>query len=265
MSEPFDASQVWAEIEDYLIPCVALRGFEPSLYYHLVRQTRMRGLRTVRTSHNMLAASTGNCTNSIREILRRLARKGCVCISPRDGRHAHGIEVLLPREIPACAELLLPPPVKRILAPQPHTPAMRRVILRRERGLCFYCRRRVHRDFATLDHIVPRKLHGDDSCWNLVACCPRCNRAKADRPAADFLRELHRLGRLSFQDLESQLAALEQLQRGWHAYARAAESSPQSHDVALNRRPSAKRGQVAQAYGLYDQRQASEKPRQSGS
>jgi len=210
--EDFDAALVWAEIEDYLIPALDLRGFEPGFYYHLVRQTRMRGLRSVRTSHNMLAASTGNCTNAIREILRRLVRKGCIHIRPRDGRAAHGIEVLLPREVPACAALLAPPQATRIRAPQPPAPAMRRVILRRERGLCFYCRRRVHRDFATLDHIVPRKRHGDDSCSNLVACCPRCNRAKAERPAADFLRELHRRGCLNSAELADRFAALEALQ-----------------------------------------------------
>jgi len=49
---------------------------------------------------------------------------------------------------------------------------------------------------------------------NLVSCCLNCNSRKSDLPAADFLRQLFREGRLSAKDLSGRLRALQDLSAG---------------------------------------------------
>lgn len=40
--------------------------------------------------------------------------------------------------------------------------------------------------WATRDHIIPRSRGGTGAAWNLAACCPPCNRNKADKLPADY-------------------------------------------------------------------------------
>src|SRR5260370_978578 len=49
---------------------------------------------------------------------------------------------------------------------------------------------------------------------NLVSCCLNCNPRKSDLPAADFLRQLFREGRLSAKDLSARLLAVQALAAG---------------------------------------------------
>jgi len=49
---------------------------------------------------------------------------------------------------------------------------------------------------------------------NLVSCCLNCNSRKSDLPAADFLRQLFREGRLSAKDLSARLLAVQALAGG---------------------------------------------------
>jgi len=98
----------------------------------------------------------------------------------------------------------------------------REAIHRRERGRCFYCRRRVHPRSRVLDHVFPRaEINRRQLAWrntnsyrNLVSCCTDCNSQKRARPAADFLRALYRNGRLNPAELAERLAALKALARG---------------------------------------------------
>lgn len=57
----------------------------------------------------------------------------------------------------------------------------RKNILLRDRNTCMYCGVVQHAGELTLDHILPRAQGGRDSWQNLVACCKKCNRFKADR------------------------------------------------------------------------------------
>jgi len=63
-------------------------------------------------------------------------------------------------------------------------------------------------------HVVPRVRFGRNSYRNLVSCCLECNSRKGDRPAADFLRTLYRLGRLTAAELDGRLRALKDLGAG---------------------------------------------------
>ena len=56
----------------------------------------------------------------------------------------------------------------------------RKNIFLRDRNICQYCGKHLHSSLLTLDHIVPRSKGGRDTWDNLVACCPTCNRKKAD-------------------------------------------------------------------------------------
>jgi len=55
----------------------------------------------------------------------------------------------------------------------------RKNIIKRDGGRCMYCGRRDGP--MTVDHILPRRMGGDDSWENLITACLRCNNAKGDR------------------------------------------------------------------------------------
>jgi len=62
--------------------------------------------------------------------------------------------------------------------------------------------------------VVPLAHSGSNSYRNLVSCCLNCNPRKSDLPAADFLRQLFREGRLSAKDLSARLLAVQALAAG---------------------------------------------------
>ena len=50
-------------------------------------------------------------------------------------------------------------------------------ILRRDAFICQYC----GQEADTVDHVIPRRLNGNDSDDNLVASCRKCNLSKGGR------------------------------------------------------------------------------------
>jgi 5-methylcytosine-specific restriction endonuclease McrA len=54
---------------------------------------------------------------------------------------------------------------------------IRERVLVRDNYTCYYCACEA----TTVDHIVPRRLGGDDSMDNLVAACKKCNYSKGGR------------------------------------------------------------------------------------
>ena len=66
------------------------------------------------------------------------------------------------------------------------TRPLREAIHSRERGLCFYCSRRLSPRTRCLDHVIPRVHCGGNSFRNMVSCCGECNSLKADRGAEVF-------------------------------------------------------------------------------
>ena len=55
----------------------------------------------------------------------------------------------------------------------------------RDSGRCQYCAKKVKRQEATYDHVVPRALGGKTTWENVVICCVPCNQRKGARLAAD--------------------------------------------------------------------------------
>ena len=211
MDENLDAARVWMEIEEHLVPYLRLKPVERCIYSHLFRHSRLRGQRALLISQCSLGRALGIHNQTIRTRLHSLARKGCLKILER-GVHGTLVEVLTPAEIPGC--IPSEPLEQRInleAADCFRIPDLRAAILRRDRNRCFYCLRELNTGTEVLDHVVPQAQGGDNSYRNVVACCYACNMAKVARPAADFLRWLYRHGRLTGSELESRLAALEQL------------------------------------------------------
>ena len=50
-------------------------------------------------------------------------------------------------------------------------------ILRRDGFICQYCGQEAN----TVDHVIPRRLNGNDSDDNLLSSCSRCNLSKGGR------------------------------------------------------------------------------------
>ena len=63
-------------------------------------------------------------------------------------------------------------PRKRILL-------SRKNILKRDGNRCMYCGKSDGP--MTIDHVIPKKLGGEDTWENLVCACTRCNHKKGDR------------------------------------------------------------------------------------
>jgi 5-methylcytosine-specific restriction endonuclease McrA len=94
------------------------------------------------------------------------------------------------------------------------TKSRRAAIHARDRGLCFYCLRRLTPRVRCLDHVVPLARMGRNSYHNLVSCCVECNTQKGETVAEDFLRGLYRDGRLTAIELTGRLRAVEALVAG---------------------------------------------------
>jgi hypothetical protein len=59
---------------------------------------------------------------------------------------------------------------------------------RRQRGLCYYCRKSVAKHKATLDHRVPESEGGNLQEGNAVMACYDCNHRKGSMPESVFLQ-----------------------------------------------------------------------------
>jgi 5-methylcytosine-specific restriction endonuclease McrA len=63
-------------------------------------------------------------------------------------------------------------------------------IFLRDQYTCQYCQKKT--SDLTLDHVIPRKLHGPHTWENVVAACPRCNLHKAGRTPEEANMKLMR-------------------------------------------------------------------------
>jgi len=65
----------------------------------------------------------------------------------------------------------------------------RREVYEKSEGRCHYCRTALTLDGKWhIEHMVPRALGGEDDSGNLVAACARCNLAKRDRTALEYVQ-----------------------------------------------------------------------------
>jgi hypothetical protein len=216
-----DAVVVCKEFEDLLAPQLKLPVLDRSVYSHLLRHSRFEGQLRLRFSILWLAHNLGIAARRARESVRRLVDKEVLRLVERSNI-GHVVEVRLPGEVPAARDgrtaigsrAKLQGEVKLDELDFMRNPALRRSIHAREHGVCFYCLRRTPRRAHCLDHVVPLAQSGSNSYRNLVSSCLNCNSRKSDLPAADFLRQLFREGRLSAKDLSARLLAVQDLAAG---------------------------------------------------
>jgi 5-methylcytosine-specific restriction endonuclease McrA len=76
--------------------------------------------------------------------------------------------------VPSVLRLLYFVHIKR-----PNLPLTKRNILRRDNYTCQYCGTREGP--MTTDHVIPKRLGGEDTWENLVCACTSCNIKKGDR------------------------------------------------------------------------------------
>jgi hypothetical protein len=104
---------------------------------------------------------------------------------------------LTPAAPPMQLELGFAEPEQPVAAPaaaaEPASPKVtrrRREIFDKSEGRCHYCDESLLLEGAWhIEHMMPRALGGTDAPLNLVAACTRCNLAKSDRTAIEFVAE----------------------------------------------------------------------------
>jgi hypothetical protein len=206
--------EVLADVEDLLAPQLRLDAYERTVYYHLLRHTRLQERPSGLFAVSPLAAALGLSDFKVRAVLRGLHAKGCLVIDERS-RQGHLVSVLLPHEINKVSR-----PVSAVAPVEIETLDFftgRKYIaelLARENGACFYCLRSLTVQTCELDHLVPQVDLLNNSYRNVVAACHGCNKEKGASPAADFLRSRYRSGLLSEEELSSRLNALDTVLSG---------------------------------------------------
>ncbi len=209
-----DWGAIYAEVEDLLVPGLHLSAYDRSLYYHLLRHTRLNGKESAVFAISPLSKATGISDIKVREVIRELHHKGCLRIEERT-RLGHRIRVFLPSELPGLARQAAPSAPLDLLSIDFFANRQYLVaLLARQSGACFYCLKELSKDNCELDHVCPQKDASDNSYKNIVVACHGCNKAKGDHPAEDFLRCLYRSGVLNEKELQLRLAAIESVRTG---------------------------------------------------
>jgi len=216
-----DAVLIWKQIEDVLVPRLGLTVVERAVYSHLLRHSRLEGRLRLRFSILWLARGTRLSTGSARLAVRSLVAKGVLRLVERT-KAGHVVEVRLPGEIRGIRPNGIEPGGPARLPREGNleemdflqTKARREAIHARERGVCFYCLRRLTAHVRCLDHVVPLARRGSNSYRNLVSSCAECNALKGETPAEGFLRSLYRDGRLTTSEFTGRLRAVEALAAG---------------------------------------------------
>lgn len=78
-----DLAQVWADIEDRLVPYLRLEAIERAFCYHLLRQSLLKGRKRLETSKRVLARGSGLSNTAAFNRMRSLERKGCLKVLER--------------------------------------------------------------------------------------------------------------------------------------------------------------------------------------
>ena len=200
--------QVFADVEDLLIPGKALDVWERALYYHLLRHTRLLGKPKATFAIAPLSKSVGMSDFKVREVIRALHQKGCIEIEDRS-RVGHSVTVRLPLEIDGISR---PDSIASSVDLEATDFFNGRTyisaLLDREEHRCFYCRKKIAAETSELDHVVPQAVRVDHSYRNVVVSCHGCNKAKGDGDAADYMRRLFRDGLLNEAELSAALSAI---------------------------------------------------------
>jgi 5-methylcytosine-specific restriction endonuclease McrA len=172
--------------------------FDRSILQHGQQYCRVstRGLRT-----GVVKSGRGNARDgdlalaSVRNALRGLEIRGAILQTGEPNRDGTLYKVLLPDEIPECAESMRKAQIE--FAPSAvdekkegdfyNVPDNRMRVFDRDEYKCRYCGKQLTRFSATLDHLQPISQGGDNSFENLTTACLHCNSQRGARPFMDVL------------------------------------------------------------------------------
>jgi hypothetical protein len=200
----FDAlelPQIVSQIVDFLQP--RLFPYEAAIYWYLFRHSVIeQGTQYVRVSVRGLCVGviTSNSGQSeklsygtVQDSLRRLEEKGAIRKSGDTTREGTPYFIVLPEEIPSCAEemrlaeaVARTKPIDEKKDLDFYNVAENRLrIFQRDLFKCYRCQKDLTRFSATRDHIQPVSKGGDHSYENLVTACLHCNSRRGNRPIMD--------------------------------------------------------------------------------
>jgi hypothetical protein len=202
------------QIEDFLTPRLKLDAYERSIYYHVLRHSRLIGKGETVTSIQQLMDSLNCSKNVTKTRLKSLAEKGLVKITDT-GWSGTKISVLLPSEIHGVLPEEKPDELVDIENIDFYSDTRyRKAIFDREDSRCFYCFRILTSENSGLDHIEPQINGEDNSYRNVVAACHSCNSSKGSTSADDYLRGLYRRGLLSSDEFEERRNKIQLIKNG---------------------------------------------------
>jgi len=73
------------------------------------------------------------------------------------------------------------------------TIARRRIIIERDKQICYLCRAFVEYKLIELDHLIPASRYGTSEPHNLSVSCRKCNRGRSNRIGIEQLARLFEL------------------------------------------------------------------------
>jgi 5-methylcytosine-specific restriction endonuclease McrA len=208
-----DWKLIYQDIEDLLAPQLDLDTWERTMYYHLLRHTRLEGKQSALFSIGPLSKVVPLSDFKVRDVLRTLDRKGCT--KNLVTRKGYEVTVYLPSEIQTLTHKIEVEVKLDVNGIDFFTSrAYLSSLLEREGFSCFYCLANVTEVNCELDHVVPQSDVSDNSYRNIVVSCHLCNRKKSGQNAQEYLRAIYRQGLLGDEDHRLRLRALERLQSG---------------------------------------------------
>lgn len=200
--DALELPSVITAIVDFLQP--QLNTYEAVLYWHLFRHSLLgNGTQHVRVSVRGLQtgvaiSSSGISDNFSYKVIQKsfasMEEKGVIEKSGDTNRSGTIYKVLLPDEIPMCAEYrrsqdsVVPVPIDVKSELDYYNVQDNRIkVFERDDYKCHYCVKQLTRFSATLDHIQPVSKGGDNSFNNLVTSCLHCNSRRGNRPIMDAI------------------------------------------------------------------------------
>ncbi len=199
--------QITTDVVDFLMP--RLSTYEAAFYWYMFRHSILEsGDQYVRTSVRRFQTDVVRSVRGRRHKGRQISEEqvrgssrslesiGAIRKEGEPGREGTLYKVLTPEEIEACREAMKARQTEEAQPVDVQTEVdhynvreNRHEIFERDGYACVYCGKQLTRFTATLDHVTPVSVGGDNNYDNLVTACLSCNSKKSGKPLGDFLAD----------------------------------------------------------------------------